>query len=247
MPKRYHVKPPPLESARAHISLGANFYPQNPYLLQAALWAVLRRIAYKDPQETRELEVLLKELAALEAEGRSWDAETHRLFLTMLGGQGEPQLDLSTPAALVKTCHDLSYVIALGMITGKSSPHSLRNIQRQRDLLGAYLKQHAFESIKGNPARRLWVRDHFKTLLDLVSAFPCQCISTTAADRREIAGKTMHEWLQGNGKKSPQSLTRRTLIQAVLGAYHTMPADTLRKMLERHAKTVKALTKNLAT
>lgn len=160
------IKARPLTASRSdwlesYLAVRHSPIPRHPGLLRSIVFSLLRRLRGMDPVGTRDLEILLHDLAA-----REHHRETFSLWYVE-----KPLAD-----KVVKDMHTIVAMLAFGKSSSRSGHHQAV-IRKQKDLL--YWK---LESLPPFPfaARQSvtpmeWLGTHEQAITSLLSVFLCQC------------------------------------------------------------------------
>lgn len=133
--------------------------PKSAYILRKIVGALLLRFKTLDPAGSREIEILLQQMAA-----REWHLEHYPDRY-----KEEEGLEAKARAILA---HEISQIAEFR--TGTNPAHHRSTLCRQRDVLGWFTTNYPFPW-NDRSKRRTWIETHSGAVIEAIGVFLCTC------------------------------------------------------------------------
>lgn len=133
--------------------------PRSAYILKKVVGALLLRFRTIDPAGSREIEILLQQMAA-----REWHLEHYPDRYKQ-----EQGLEAKGRAKLAFEISQIAH-----FRTATNPAHHRSTLCRQRDVLGWFLTNYPFPW-KERAKRRNWIETHSAAVIDAIGVFLCTC------------------------------------------------------------------------
>ncbi len=133
--------------------------PQTADILIEIVNALLFRFKALDPVGSREIEILLQQMAA-----REWHFHHYRARY-----EEDEGLERKTKALIAYEIEQIAQ-----RRTARHPAHHRSTLCRQRDVFGWYIMNHPFPW-KDRSKRRIWVKTHSDAIIEAIGVFLCTC------------------------------------------------------------------------